>query len=63
VRGRDEIAGRIGDVITKRLVGRRFIDAKDETRVRRAIQRVIVETGRRGAARRRGAPDPGDTRG
>jgi hypothetical protein len=43
VRGRDEIAGRIGDVIVKRLVMRRFIEAKDETRVRRAIQRVIVE--------------------
>jgi hypothetical protein len=43
VRGREEIAGRIGDVITKRLVVRRFIEAKDETRVRQAIQRVIVE--------------------
>jgi hypothetical protein len=43
VRGRDEIAGRIGDVIVKRLVARRFIEAKNETRVRRAIQRVIVE--------------------
>ena len=43
MRGRDEIAGRIGDVIVKRLVVRRFIEAKDETRVRRAIQRVIVE--------------------
>jgi hypothetical protein len=43
VRGREEIAGRIGDVIAKRLVGRRFIEAKDEARVRQAIQRVIVE--------------------
>ena len=43
MRGRDEIAGRIGDVIAKRLVGRRFIEAKDETRVRQALQRVIVE--------------------
>jgi hypothetical protein len=43
VRGREEIAGRIGEAITKRLVGRRFIEAKDETRVRQAIQRVIVE--------------------
>ncbi len=43
MRGRDEIAGRIGDVIVKRLVTRRFIEAKDETRVRRAIQKVIVE--------------------
>jgi hypothetical protein len=43
VRGRDEIASRIGEAITKRLVGRRFIEAKDETRVRQAIQRVIVD--------------------
>jgi uncharacterized protein len=43
VRGRDEIASRIGDVIVKRLVVRRFIEAKDEMRVRRAIARVIVE--------------------
>jgi len=43
VRGREEIAGRIGEVIAKRLIGRRFIEAKDETRVRQAIQRVIVD--------------------
>jgi len=43
VRGREGIASRIGDVIAKRLVGRRFIEAKDETRVRQALQRVIVE--------------------
>jgi len=43
VRGREEIASRIGDVIAKRLVGRRFIEAKDEARVRQALQRVIVE--------------------
>ncbi len=43
MRGRDEIASRIGDVIVKRLVVRRFIEAKDEMRVRRAIARVIVE--------------------
>jgi hypothetical protein len=43
VRGREEIASRIGDVIAKRLVGRRFIEAKDETRVRQALQRVIVD--------------------
>jgi hypothetical protein len=43
VRGREEIASRIGDVIAKRLVGRRFIETKDETRVRKAIQRVIVD--------------------
>ena len=43
MKGREEIASRIGDVITKRLVARRFIEAKDETRVRQAIARVIVE--------------------
>ena len=43
MRGREEIAGRIGEAITKRLVGRRFIEAKDESRVRQAIQRVIVD--------------------
>jgi hypothetical protein len=43
VRGREEIAGRIGDVIAKRLIARRFIEAKDEARVKQAIQRVIVE--------------------
>lgn len=43
MRGRDEIASRIGDAITKRLVARRFIEAKDEARVRQAIQRVIVD--------------------
>ena len=43
MRGREEIAGRIGEAITKRLVGRRFIEVKDEARVRQAIQRVIVD--------------------
>ena len=43
MRGREEIAGRIGAEIVKRLVGRRVIEAKDEARVKQAIQRVIVE--------------------
>ena len=43
MKGREEIARRIGDVIVKRLVVRRFIEAKDETRVRQAIARLIVE--------------------
>ena len=43
MRGREEIAGRIGAEIVKRLVGRRVIEAKDEARVKKAIQRVIVE--------------------
>jgi uncharacterized protein len=43
VRGREEIAGRIGAEIVKRLVGRRVIEAKDETKLKQAIQRVIAE--------------------
>ena len=43
MRGREEIASRIGEVIAKRLVGRRLIEVKDEARVRQAIQRVIVD--------------------
>jgi hypothetical protein len=43
MRGREEIAGRIGEAIAKRLIGRRFVEVKDELRVRQALQRVIVE--------------------
>jgi hypothetical protein len=43
MRGRDEIAARVSEVILRRLVTRRFVEAKDETRVRKALQRVIVE--------------------
>lgn len=43
MRGREEIAARIGEVITRRLIGRRLIEARDETRVRQAIQRVLAE--------------------
>ena len=43
MKGQQEIASRIGEVIAKRLVGRRFIEAKDETRVRQTIARVIVD--------------------
>jgi hypothetical protein len=43
MRGRDEIAGRIGQAILKRLIARRFVEAKDEARVSQALQRVIAE--------------------
>jgi hypothetical protein len=43
MRGRDEIAGRIGEAIAKRLTGRRLIETKDEGRLRQVIQRVIAE--------------------
>jgi hypothetical protein len=43
MRGREEIAARIGEVIAKRLIGRRLIEVREETRVRQAIQRVIAE--------------------
>jgi hypothetical protein len=43
MRGRDEIAARVSDVILRRLVTRRFVEAKDETRVRAALKKVIVE--------------------
>jgi hypothetical protein len=43
MRGREEIAARLGDVILKRLVTRRFVELKDEARARAILQRVLVE--------------------
>jgi hypothetical protein len=43
IKGRPEIAGRFSDVIIKRLVTRRLVEAKDEKRLRAALQKVIVE--------------------
>jgi len=43
IRGRPEIAARFSDVIIKRLVTRRLVEAKDERRLRAAFQKVIVE--------------------
>jgi hypothetical protein len=43
IRGRPEIAARFSDVIIKRLVTRRLVEAKDEKRLRDALQKVIVE--------------------
>ena len=43
MRGREEIAARLGDVVLKRLVTRRFVEIKDEARARAILQRVLVE--------------------
>jgi hypothetical protein len=43
MRGRPEIAARFSDTVLKRLIGRHFIEVKDEARARAALQKVIVE--------------------
>lgn len=43
MRGRAEIAARFSETIVKRLVTRRFVEVKDEAKLRTALQRVIVE--------------------
>jgi hypothetical protein len=43
MRGRDEIAVRVGDAIIKRLVTRKLLEVKDEARVRAVLQKLIVE--------------------
>ncbi len=43
MRGRTEIAARFSETIVKRLVTRRFVEIKDEARVREALQKVILE--------------------
>jgi len=43
MRGREQIAARFSDVILKRLVTRRFVEIKNEARVRAAFQKVIIE--------------------
>jgi hypothetical protein len=43
VRGQQEIAARLSDVILRRLVSRRFVEVKDEPRTRAALQRIIQE--------------------
>ena len=42
MRGREEIAARFVGVIVKRLVGRRFVEIKNEARVRAALEKVII---------------------
>ena len=43
MRGREEIAARFSDAVLKRLITRKFVDVKDEARVRAAFQKLIVE--------------------
>jgi hypothetical protein len=43
MRRREEIAARFGEVILRRLVGRKLVETKDEARARAALQRVILE--------------------
>lgn len=40
---REEIAERFSEVILKRLIGRKLVEARDEARARAALRRVIVE--------------------
>lgn len=43
MRRREEIAVRFAGAVVKRLVTRKLVEAKDETRARTALQKVIVE--------------------
>lgn len=43
MRRREETAARLSDAILKRLVTRRLVEVKDESRVRAAFQKLIVE--------------------
>ncbi|PYM55457.1 MAG: hypothetical protein DMD79_22925 [Candidatus Rokuibacteriota bacterium] len=43
MRGRTEIAARFADTVLRRLITRRFVEVRDEARVKTALQRVIIE--------------------
>jgi hypothetical protein len=43
VRRRDDVAARVSDAVLKRLVSRKFVEVKDEARVRAALQKVLAE--------------------
>jgi hypothetical protein len=43
VRGRAEIAARVSETIVKRLVTRRYIEVRDERKLRGLLQRLIAE--------------------
>jgi hypothetical protein len=43
MRRRDDVAARVSEAVLKRLVTRKFIDVKDETRVRAALKKVILD--------------------
>jgi hypothetical protein len=40
---RDEVAARMAEAVVKRLVTRRLMEVKDESRVREAIRRILWE--------------------
>lgn len=40
---REQLAGRMADAVVKRLVGRRFLELRDESRVRQLIYHLLVE--------------------
>jgi hypothetical protein len=41
MRGREQIAGRLGEAILKRLTGRRLVEVRDEARARAVLQKAI----------------------
>lgn len=43
MRRRDDVAARVSEAVLKRLVARKFIEVKDEARVRATLQKVILE--------------------
>ena len=40
---REEMADRMADVVVKRLVGKKLVEAKDETAARAAVRKVLME--------------------
>jgi hypothetical protein len=43
VRRRDDVAARVSEAVLKRLVARKFVEVKDEARVRAALQKVLAD--------------------
>jgi len=43
MRGRAEIAARVAEAVLRRLITRRFVEVRDEARVKTALQKVIAE--------------------
>ena len=43
MRGHQDIAARLSEVILRRLVARRFVEIRDEARARAALHKVIME--------------------
>ena len=40
---RDQLAGRMAEAVVKRLVTRKLVEVKDETRARELVRRILVE--------------------